>query len=55
MELLYKAVFGIILAITLSSEVLSAPAPLKSPSRTELLVTVVLAPRVANATEEVRY
>lgn len=55
MELFYKAVFGVILAITLSSQVLGAPSPSKLPSRVELLVTAVLAPRVTNATEEVRY
>jgi len=55
MELFYKVVFGFILAITLSSEVLSAPAPSKSTSGVEILITLGLEPRVVNATEEVCY
>ena len=55
MELLHKVVFGFILAISLSTEVLGAPAPSKSPNKVEILITLGLAPRVANATEEVSY
>jgi len=55
MELFYKIVFGFILAITLSAEVLSAPAPSKSTSRVEILIRLGLAPRVVNATEQVGY
>ena len=54
MELFYKVVFGFILAVTLSSEVLSAPTPSKSASRVEILIALGLEPRVTNATEEVR-
>ena len=55
MELFCKVLFGFILAKSLSSEVLSAPAPSKPPNTVEILITLGLAPRVVNATEEVSY
>ncbi|XP_078355938.1 uncharacterized protein LOC144640730, partial [Oculina patagonica] len=55
MELFPKVVFSAIFVITLNVAVQSAPSSLKSPpSRTELLIKVVLAPRVANATQEIK-